>query len=318
MISRYAQEEIEKSRKKALLCQRVDYVALGFAVLVAVILFIKFINIGLNHGRQESIFIPVLIGTLVVGIPWGIAKKEYIRALGKFESMYKKYLVRAVLDEQLDDVEYVGEHGFSLHQIQKFQLSALANKVGSEDYLRANYHGVVFESSDVLIRYVQPHEKDVVLFRGRMMQLPYSGEAGIEVKIFSKDFKFRMDSESVLVDFFGITQCMVGADVSDQVKTTDANFNRKFDVFCANEQAVDQLLTPILMETLKQLHIKYDSIAFRFTENTLYVAIDSGENCFKRYPDQPIDYEAERRKLISEIDEIKMLVDILNLGCQRR
>lgn len=146
-----------------------------------------------------------------------------------------------------------------------------------------------------------------------MIQLPYCGEAGVEIKVFSKDFEFRLDSKSVLVDFFGIEQRMVGEDTSTQIKIDDTAFNRRFDVFCANEQRAIALLTPTLIERLKQLHSKYESIAFRFTENTLYVAINSDENYFKRYPHTPIDYESETKKLISEIDEIKWIVDLLNI-----
>ena len=208
-------------------------------------------------------------------------------------------------------MEYIGNQGFSIQQIQKFQLVEIGDKYGAEDYLRANYHDVAFEASDVLIRHTHHHDKDIVFFRGRMMLLPYCGEAGVEVKIFSKDFKYRLDSKSKLVDFFGIEQCVIGADTSDQIKTGDTGFNRGFDVFCKNEQDADKVLTPMLMEKLKQLRTNYDSIAFRFTEDTLYVAIDSQQNTFKRYPDQPIDYEFERKKLISEIDEIKMLIDAL-------
>ena len=149
MIGNYAREEIEKSRKRAHLYQCLDGCCIGITALVALVLLIKFFSILMNHGKPESIWFPTLIATLAVILPWGLVRTKYEQELNVYVSLYKRYLVRAVLEEQLEDVEYSGEHGFSCQQIDKFQLIARGNKYGSEDYLRASYHGVTFDSSDV-------------------------------------------------------------------------------------------------------------------------------------------------------------------------
>ena len=99
MIGLYAKEEIEKSRKRAHLYQSIDFCCIGLTVLVALVLLIKFITIIMNHGKPESIFLPTFISILVIILVLGTARVMYIQELDKFVSLYKKYLVRAVLDE---------------------------------------------------------------------------------------------------------------------------------------------------------------------------------------------------------------------------
>lgn len=111
--------------------------------------------------------------------------------------------------------------------------------------------------------------------------------------------------------FFG-TVHVVGADTTGQTGTEDVELNKQFDIFSANEQDVQELLTPEFRETLKSLASCYDSMAFHFKGNDVYVAIASQKDTFACSVDKPLQYEVEEQKIIADVNEIKKLIDALN------
>lgn len=314
MVSEYVKEEIEGYRKKCLLFKLLRAGVLGMGCGIAVFLLDKTLRI-ITSGKDMIIMFPfIMIAMLVICVPFVLVEKQYIQHGRDFNALYKKHVVMDVLYTQLDDVDCFGNTGFSERQIKDFQLARLANHMRTGGYLKAVYNDIVFEQADVSITYRRHKRRDITYFQGRMLKMYYSPKQVEDVRIFTKSFKYREDSKAYLFeDFFG-TIHVVGADTTGQTGTTDVEFSKQFDIFSANEQDVQELLTPEFRETLKRLASGYDSMAFHFKENAVYVAIASQKNTFECSVDKPLQYEVEEQNIIADVNEIKKFIDALNGG----
>ncbi|MBE5865321.1 MAG: DUF3137 domain-containing protein [Lachnospiraceae bacterium] len=308
MISEYAKQDIEKLRCKSLLYKRINIVVYAVIFLVLFILWIKLKVMG-EDGVDYVQFLIFL--TFAIAISIHVAGEKYVQVMRDFKSAYKIQFVVEILYEQFGNVDYIGIHGFSERVIQDFQLVHLANHMYSEDYLRAVYNGVIFEQSDVVIIEKERKEFPSVFFKGRMLKLSHSKEPVEDIRIFTRNFEHRVINNTIQVR--GMEEALsVGADISEQTWTEDAEFNNMFDVYSANEQEVGELLTPTFRAVLGKLASRYGCIALRLTGNEAYVAIGARIDTFDCSLDEPIQYEMEEQRIIADADEIKLLIDALN------
>ena len=134
-----------------------------------------------------------------------------------------------------------------------------------------------------------------------------------EWRIVGKTRNFEHRVINNIIQVRGMEEALsVGADISEQTWTEDAEFNNMFDVYSANEQEVGELLTPTFRAVLGKLASRYGCIALRLAGNEAYVAIGARIDTFDCSLDEPIQYEMEEQRIIADADEIKLLIDALN------
>lgn len=310
MISEFAKQEVERLRKRSLLFKSLSKLIEKFIPVLFVIMVIAFFVL---PGETNFVIIFFLLlamhfCVITLGI---ILSSISERRREEFKSLYKREFVKGILETQFDNLEYVAEDGFSRAEVRDFQLVYLTNKFCSEDYIKTEYKGVMFEQADITMRKQGTNHVNPIHFKGRMLRLPNPGKRVEDMQIFSRNFNHRASRVSGQAAVYAN---FLGADVtsSAQSATEDADFNKRFDVYSVNEQDVYELLTPVFRESLKKLAFRYDSVAFRFKGDEFYVAISSQRDFFECSVDKPIQYDEEKKKIIANINEIKILIDTLN------
>lgn len=312
MISESAKQEVEGLRKRSLLFKSLSKLIEKCIPILFVIMVICFFVL---PGETNFVFIFFLLlamyfGVIVMGI---ILSSISDRRSEEFKALYKREFVKVILETQFDNLEYVAEDGFSRAEVRDFQLVYLTNKFCSEDYIKTEYKGVRFELSDIIMRKQGTGHVNPIHFKGRMLRLKNPGKNVEDMQIFSRNFNHRASRVSGQAAVYA---SFLGGDVTDsgQGATEDAEFNERFDVYSVNEQDVYELLTPAFREVLKKLDFKYDAVAFRFKGDELYIAIRSKRDFFECSVDKPIQYDEEKKKIIANINEIKILLDTLKGG----
>ncbi len=277
------------------------------------VIMIVAIFLGITSGKNFVISFVLPMGTYwCTAIMAEIFEIVFERNKKEFKSLYKREFVKGILETQFDNLEYVAEEGFSRAEIRDFQLVYLTNTVLSEDYIKAEYKGVIFEQSDIFMKKRGNGHVNPIHFKGHMLRLPNPGKNVDDMQIFSRNFNHRAGRVSqqaaIYVSFMG-----VDVNNSGQSKTEDADFNKRFDVYSVNEQDVYELLTPAFREKLKKLDFKYDAVAFHFKGDELYIALSSKRDFFECSEDKPIQYDEERKRIKADVDEIKWIIDALGL-----
>ena len=96
----------------------------------------------------------------------------------------------------------------------------------------------------------------------------------------------------------------------------NVEFNSRFDVYAANEQAAFYLLTPQFMEKLMPLASHFQAFAMRVVKNRVYVIYNKqSHDIFD--PDSKIrkmSYSKEIEKIQKDIEDIKLIIKTISEG----
>lgn len=310
MVSVYASEEIEQLRKRSRRFAKVKTFLRFLLVFVVLALFgISFYVIS-SSKEQNNILFLVMAAVFALIIGMSLFDKKVLTCKEEFKTLYKNSFVKQILYENLNQVEYIPDQGFSREQVKASRLVSLASRFNSEDYLKAEYNGVIFEQSDVKIVQRRQKQADIVQFKGRMLKLTCPNKQMSDMQIFTENFKYRASSVNGKPMVYGMI-IPAGANMPGITQTNDQEFNKQFDVYAVNESEALYMLSPSMMETYKRLKNKYSSVAFRFVGNEVYIAMNSSRDTFDCNDKKEIDYEAEAIRIVDDVNEIKMLIDAL-------
>lgn len=278
-----AMNELEKKRKKYSYC------------VVAIVLGMLFFVLGC-FGRY--FFLLSILGIAV--FIWGF--KNMNTSNEEYKALYKKIFVEEPLRKSFENVLYSWRTGFNENQVRSFNLCNMGNRFSSEDYIRASYHGINFEISDV---YVAQHTSTgksshtTIYFQGRMMIFDFPEKLVSSVRIYSTNFRFRAGG------FF--------ANRNSKVEMESVNFNKDFDVMTASDHDAFYLLTPPFMEKMYQLERKHNSIAVHVNGNRVIIGFNEpNNNAFDASTmGKELSYPEEMDKIQSDIDDIKDIINIV-------
>ncbi len=255
----------------------------------------------------------------------------YAKKNEDFRNLYKETFVTPIIGEFFDDFQYNYKEGFDLSKVQAFSLVKNGTEVISEDYLSGSYREVKFEQAEVVVknninafltigagnglglfswfrntlsartvnrktRVGKRKDSAKTYFSGQMMTFSFPKERIQSLHVFSNNYKNRPNLDTYS---------------SKTVKMEDVSFNESFDVLTANEHDAFYVLTPHMQERMKKLLKRFESIAFYFKGNTLYVGFNSQNDVFDTDIRKPISYPKERQKVHDDLKIIKDIIDIM-------
>ena len=101
----------------------------------------------------------------------------------------------------------------------------------------------------------------------------------------------------------------------EKIELEDVVFNKKFKVFGVNAHDVFYILTPHMMNKIKELEEKIDGhLLFCFIDSKLHIAINNNEDSFEpKSVFKKLDENEILSKVEKEIELITMFVDDLDL-----
>lgn len=286
-----SEEALEKLRRKAKVRTYATYI-LALLVLLTAIPCAYMILEGEEENTivriLESVFGAAVLSCGALGLFWIILARS---AYNRFDQAFKTRYVLPLIETQtgFSDIHYVPKAGFDWDEIRNAAVVACGDKryFESEDLLMGNYEGVPFKFSDVTTkRMVHRNKKNRIeeIFSGQVLGFKQYGlkESDGHLQIFQKEFLSNIK----------------GWTAEHKIETDNALFNKKFQIFSADEHNAYYILTPQVMEKIITFSEAIgEQIAIAFRGGYMFIAICRVRSMFNPYVDQPVN---EQTKLILE------------------
>lgn len=236
----------------------------------------------------------VIVGAFILHYGANL-KKEY-------RSLFKKYYVKKILDENFDDVVYDWKKEYPYSKMKRAHIIVDQDFV-SEDYLKASYNGIKFEQADILCsipncRHSNGNRSDIALY-GKIMEIAGLPIKVSEIQIYTTDFSYEGRYSN---------------NANKAYYTSDKSFIYHFQVYARNEKEAEKILTPALRVKLMELEMINQKFALSFVGNKLYIAINTYRNTFDIQNGlKDIDFEKEKTNIQEDIKEIKEWLSIVDI-----
>ena len=283
-------DKLREIRQKGL---NATLIALLISVVISIIAFTV---------NREYLFIGLI--SLVLPI---IVFASYNK---KFTKVFKDEFVKASLESIFDNLYYDPARGLDRNIIANTGMLYMGNRYSSNDYISGSYKNVPFEQADVCIQDVETHtdseghtHTDVTnILVGKWM-----------IFDFNKSFKANVQVKS---KFFSFSKLSIkrGETKYNTVKMEDEDFNKKFSVHAQSEHDAFYILTPQLMQRIKELNEGLKGkIMLCFIDNKLHVALNNSKDSFEYNMLSKLDENVINEYVSKEIKIITDFVDKLNL-----
>ena len=283
-------EELEQARKKALLKQ---LISIGVAILVCIIAFI--------------VFGPHLFG---IGLFVGIILASFIprKDINAFKTLYKQNIVVKSLNQICTDVAFDMQKGINRSVIAETEMMNMGDHFYSNDYVTGKYKNINFEMADVHIE-EESTDSDgnttyYTIFRGQWYIFDFNKTFKANVQVCEKGFGNAKRGK-----LFAKKE-----EKYKKVELEDIEFNKMYKVYAQNELDAFYILTPGIMEKIKNVNAKIKGkVLFCFIDNKLHIGLYNNKDLFEASIYKKIDLDAAMKKTNEEISIITDFVDILSL-----
>lgn len=298
-----SEEALEKLRRKAKVRTYATYI-LALLVLLTVIPCAYMLLEGEEDNTivriLESVFGAAVLSCGALGLFWIILARS---AYNRFDQAFKIRYVLPLIETQtgFSDIRYVPKAGFDWDEIRNAAVVACGDKryFESEDLLMGNYEGVPFKFSDVTTkRMVHRNKKNRIeeIFSGQVLGFKQYGlkESDGHLQIFQKEFLSNIK----------------GWTAEHKIETDNALFNKKFQIFSADEHNAYYILTPQVMEKIITFSEAIgEQIAIAFRGGYMFIAICRVRSMFNPYVDQPVSEQT--RLILEDISILQKAKEIL-------
>lgn len=283
-------EQLEILRKRAQ-----KFYILAIICLCLTPLIILFL--GTQLEMKATVIITLLLVILAIVFFLLASKHKSV-----FSLEFKNAYVSKSLEQIFDDLVYEPESGINESVIQETGMFDTGDRFTSNDYIKANYKGVLIEQSDVHVEeeetttdsdgHVETHW--VTLFKGRYIIFDFNKTFKANVQVYQKWFPNQMRT---------------GAKYQ-KVELEDTSFNKEFKVYAVSEHDAFYILTPQMMQRLQNLasNIK-GKMMLGFVGDKLHVAINNNKDSFEHGVFKRIN---EEEILKSNSGDIKLVTDFVD------
>ena len=278
-------EELISLRKRAIVTIATS---IPITILAGIIIFIK---------RPEYIFIVIPL-ILIPIIIFAVINK-------KFNAIFKEEFVKDALKSVFDNLVFDPSKGISRSTIANTGMIYMGDRFYSNDLISGTYKDVKFVQSDVKIQDEETytdskghtHTQIINILVGKWMIFDFNKTFKANVQVKSKFFSFSKLGK------FGDSRYQT-------VKMEDEDFNKKFSIHAQNEHDAFYILTPQLMEKIKNLNEGLKGrMMLCFIDNKLHVALNNNKDSFEYSLFGKLD-EAQINDYVSK--EIKIITDFVD------
>lgn len=200
----------------------------------------------------------------------------------KIKELAGQYIVKGVLAEKIDIVEYSPNHYINEKFVKKCSILPNFKKIHGSDYISGNYRGREFIYCDLLLEW-ETRERDrngrrrtrtTTQFHGHLMKMELGKDIQGFVQI--KEKKNPRKSNGFFANILGTGTS------HNSIETENVAFNNQFEIKTSDDHLTFYILTPQFMESvmrLDELADGYTNIEFRST--SVVVALNNGRDSFE-------------------------------------
>ncbi|MCM1171179.1 MAG: DUF3137 domain-containing protein [Clostridium sp.] len=260
-------------------------------------------------GLAGSVFVCALLVAVGIAIIYATRNQKTTRLA--YEKAYKEVLVAPALAKSFQNYTYHPEEGFSKNEIMRLGLwdeNQGSCKISSEDFLTGIYKGVYYEQCDLTVYRRRKNDNNYrPVFNGCISKFRF------EKKITGR----------LIIMSYGMGLKYTFNDLDD-IKTENQKFNDKFNIYAEDGHDAFYVLTPHFMEYLLNLHktvpgktttsyLLSGDMAIIFNGNIMTILRDK-VRMFEVSLGKEFDYFKLKQDIISDMDKVLGVVDILNIG----
>lgn len=217
----------------------------------------------------------ILPALLAVGIYFFLYHLFVKRTYETFNQAFKGAYVLQTVETAggFSDLSYTPKGGFSYNELRDSLVvnSGEYKYFKSEDQLSGTLYAVPFSYSDVVTQYLKRNGKKSeirTIFSGQVMRFTLP-----------EDFKWSFGHLQIFEKEF--LSNLKGRTAPYKVQTENEAFNRRFEIFAADEHNAFYLLTPRMLEQIARFaDFANCQIALTFVGMSLYVAVDRPHSMF--------------------------------------
>lgn len=268
-----------------------------------------------------------IIGFFVLLIIILFARYQYTIARKQYVNTYKRLLAEKVLEACFDHAQYYPEQGFSREEFAQagvFSLVGHKFSYHSEDLIIGTQDDIGFRQSDVRVthRTGGKNRSTVVDVNGRLTRFRYDKDIRGRILITSKSFSpvaASLNLYSFRTEEPALQLLKKGLGVSFQtVAMEDVEFNQRFTVYATDAHSVYYLLTPPVMEYLKQLCSMNQKLSISFDGTFLYILRTGKGGIFEPPNKKDWSISEEVNKSYQELQEIVRCIETMRLDDRQK
>jgi hypothetical protein len=224
-----------------------------------------------------------------------------------YKNQYKREVVETILKRTFDNLYFEPKKGLSRDVIAGTGMMMMGNRYSSNDYISGRYKNTGFAQSDVCIQHVTRRGKNThttTYFRGRWMIFDFNKNFAADLLVRENGFYYTKQKGG----WFSPEE-----ERMERLKLEDEQFNREFDVFAQNEHEAYYILTPHIMESIRDLNAKISGkLVLCFVASKLHVGVHNNKDAFEPPIFRTID-ETLFAEIENDIKVITSFIDELNL-----
>ncbi len=291
---------LEKMRKKA---EAALLLAAAISVGISAALFITIRSL---TSSAAGIIISVIAGMLLFLLFSKTGNCN--RRVKDYKDNFKAVLVAEPFENEFGEIIFHPDTGFDKEVLDRTDMIRLGNRYFSNDYIKGSYKSIPFERADVLIQQrVQTGKSSstITLFRGRWLIFDFNKEFHFDLQIVTKDFKNPQKNSNFFTD---------AQERRHRIEMEDVNFNTLFHIYGQDDHEAFYILTPAMMEILKNMAETIDGeFMLGFVNHQLHVAINTDRDAMEPSIFSEIDPAAVQYDVQRETDVIKNMINSLKL-----
>lgn len=278
----------------------IDTVIFIIWVIIMFLLYKKGINL------QAFFFITVFIMAIRMFIKYIFLNKQ----ITEFNNGFKNKYVLSSLNKIFTDLKYFPDKGLDYGVIANTRMMDMGDRYSSNDYFEGKYKNVNVKQADVHIEEEQQTTDSdehttttwVTIFEGKWMIFDFNKTFTANVQVSQKGFgNSRVNNWGEKNKY-------------KKVEMEDAEFNKMFRIYAQNEHDAFYILTPSLMEKIKNLaRTVSGKLLLCFINNELHIGLYNYKDSFEHSVYKKIDEEKINDDISKEIKIITNFVDELDL-----
>ncbi len=218
--------------------------------------------------------------------------------ISKYNKQIKSKLITTLLSDAYEDVYYDPNGGVGLNNVLKTDTVKRPDRYSFEDYFRASYKGVQFETSDLEFKERVRHQDSKgntyytyeTYFKGRWITYRFEREFKEGLKIIESRFGFNKKG-------------------FEKMETESIEFNKKFTIYTTSQEYGFYQITSSMIEKLLNLEKMHKGqIVYCFMNNELHIGINDRKDYLEVSYKKPLNEEG----LKEVIDDIELIAAIVN------
>lgn len=286
-------EEVEILRKKA---RNIILIGTIISFIIAIIIYIL-------TNQPFIIMFGLIISIIITTILSHNPQK-------KFKKAFKETFVLKSLNNIFTDLIYNPESGLDQSVIRNTGMMYMGDRYSSNDYICGKYKNINIVQADVHIEERHEtrdsnghtHTTYETIFKGRWMIFDFNKNFKANIQVRQKGFG------NAKINNWRQTSKYQKIMMEDQV------FNNNFRTYAQSDIEAFYILTPSLMEKLKNLASKTSGkLLFCFIDNKLHIGIHNNKDSFEHGVFTKINEEKITNNIAQDINLITNFVDELNL-----